>query len=297
MAIKLYRSSTRNALRDAPFAVHAIALGTFCALTLLLLALFLYYRDTDVWLQWAGRPLKLKHAFNEAVRGSIFRQRANTWSNLGFVFVGIYVLAYAGWDAHRETSNRDPYAVGHPALMGFFGVACIILGIGSGLMHGAMTPWGHKADVFGMFITMTALIALQWGRRMPALVIANRSLPTWPLLAGTAMTASAILTTHPKSFGGGATIMAALIGLVGLGTSADVLLRNPSQQFRWLAIAIVSLALAYYLWNLDRAGRFTGPDSWLQGHAYWHLLTSVSLACMAIFYRSETPRSNRHAVD
>jgi hypothetical protein len=38
-----------------------------------------------------------------------------------------------------------------PALMGLFGVACIVLGFGSGLMHAAMMPLGHKLDVFGMF--------------------------------------------------------------------------------------------------------------------------------------------------
>jgi len=41
--------------------------------------------------------------------------------------------------------------------MGLFGVACVVLGVGSGLMHAAMMPWVHKLDVFGMFILNPAV--------------------------------------------------------------------------------------------------------------------------------------------
>jgi hypothetical protein len=40
-------------------------------------------------------------------------------------------------------------------------------------------------------------------------------------------------------------------------------------------------------WLLDVAGKFSGPDAWLQGHAVWHLLAGLSLASMYLFYRSE----------
>ncbi len=48
--------------------------------------------------------------------------------------------------------------------------------------------------------------------------------------------------------------------------------------------------------QVDVAGRFTGPDAWLQGHSLWHLLTSVSLACMYLYYRSEAPTSSDDAI-
>ena len=95
-------------------------------------------------------PLRTQHAFNEMVYGSIYRQRSNTLSNLGYVLVGLYVIAYACWDYRRPTSESDPYAVRQPALMVYFGFTCIVLGLGSGLMHAAMTSWGHKLDVLGI---------------------------------------------------------------------------------------------------------------------------------------------------
>jgi len=278
-------SPKRNTLRGAPFWVHAFALGTFGIVTLALLILYYIYRDTDVWYLWAAQPLQLQHAFNEAVQPSIFRQPANTLSNLGFIFVGLYMVAYAAWDARRDTQSTDPYAVRHPALMAFFGIACIVLGIGSGLMHGAMTSWGHKADVYGMYITMTALIALQWGRRFRAL----GPIPLWPFFIVLVIPLSAYLTFNAGQLGGGNAVMAGLIGLSGAGITADVLLRNPNQQWRWSTTAFLALALAYWIWNLDKADRFTPADSWIQGHAIWHLLNAVSLGCMAQFYRTELP--------
>ena len=49
----------------------------------------------------------------------------------------------------------------------------------------------------------------------------------------------------------------------------------------------VALIAAVICRQLDIAGRFAGPDAWLQGHALWHVLTSLSLGCMYFYHRSE----------
>ena len=49
----------------------------------------------------------------------------------------------------------------------------------------------------------------------------------------------------------------------------------------------VALVAARICWQLDVAGKFSGPDTWLQGHAVWHLLTGPSLAGIYLYYRSE----------
>jgi hypothetical protein len=38
---------------------------------------------------------------------------------------------------------------------------------------------------------------------------------------------------------------------------------------------------------MDVVGKFSGPDTWLQGHAMWHLLTALSLATIYLYYRNE----------
>jgi hypothetical protein len=277
--------------RGAPFWVHGFALGVSGAFTALFLLLYLMYLNDDVWQRWAGEALKTTHAFAEALRGSIFRQRANTFSNLAYIYVGAYAVSYAWWDARRVTSPHDSYVVQQPAVVGFFGVACIVLGIGSALMHAAMTPWGHKADVYGMFIVMTALIAMQWARRLPAVSRAYGG----PVLAAAAAIVSILLIRYPDPFGGYATIMAGLIAITAVNMIYDGIRRNPKQQARWGILAGTSLALAYYIWNLDKARVFSAPESWLQGHALWHLLTAVSLGAATLVYRTETPRGSGRA--
>lgn len=281
-------SPQRNRLRDAPPALHAFVWGLFGALTLLLLALYAVYRDTDLWAQ-LGYPPPGHSPFAEAIRGSVFRTRANTWSNLSYILVGLYAAAYAVWDMRRPTTAGDPYAVREPALMALFGAACFVLGLGSGLMHAALTSWGHKADVFGMYFALSALVVLQWARWVPALRIGSRRWPTWPVLALASTAGSGYLVLSPAAMAVADRVVMGLIAIVWLNATADVLFGGAKQQRHWLAIALASLAVAYYLWNLDVAGRFSAPDAWLQGHALWHVLTGVSLGCMAAFYRSEVP--------
>lgn len=264
-----------------------MAWGTFGVVALALLVLYNLYRETDVWYLWTGEPLKTKHAFNEAIRGSIFRTRANTWSNIGYIFVGIYTIAYAWWDARRPTKESDPYAVREPALMVLFGFACVVLGFGSGAMHAAMTGWGHKADVFGMFAVLIALVALQSARWFPAIKIAGKRHATWPALGLIAIILSLFLINNMNLLGGGAKVFGSLIIFTWITITVDTLRGKTSQQHRWLALSGISLATAYLIWNLDKAGRFSTPESWLQGHALWHLLTAVTLGSMAALYRSE----------
>jgi hypothetical protein len=292
-----FDETKRNTLRGAPAWVHILPWSLCGAFALLLVLLYLIYRDTDVWMILSNNPLPANHPFNEAIYGSIYRQRANTVSNLGYVLVGLYVIAYAWWDFLRPTTMTDPYAVRHPALMGLFGVTCIELGIGSGLMHAALTSWGHKLDVFGMIATVTALAALHWARWIPGVRVSGRYLPTWPVFGFLASAGSIYFVLNLDKFGFGNAAYAGLIAIIGASIALEVVARKSSLQYRWQVLSLASLALAFYIWNLDRAGRFSSPDSWFQGHAVWHLLTAVTLGSAANFYRTELPINSENSRD
>lgn len=276
----------------APRWVHAWTWGVFAAISLLLAALYYHYRDTDVWYLWTGSELKPRGAFNELYRPSIFRQRANTLSNLGFILTGLYVMAYAWWDTLREPPENAPYAVRQPALFGLFGIACFVLGAGSGAMH-AGVPRGHTMDVFGMFFIFTALIALQWARWIPEVPFGSRRWPSWPILAIAAVIGSVLLKNYAHVLGGDIFVFVSLIVTTGVVVCADFVLRPTTQRIRWLVLANFCGLTAYYIWLLDKDGKFSTPESWLQGHAFWHLLQGLALGCMAIFYHSEIPRPTR----
>lgn len=285
----------RHVFPRAPFWVHGVSWGGFGLIFSILWILFFLYQDTDIWFLWMGNEPKDQGAFAEAVTPGIFRTRANTWSNLGYILVGIYLLSFAGWDASRATTWRDPHVVRYPALSGLYGVACIILGLGSGLMHASMMPFGHKMDVFGMFFVFITLIVLQWEHWFPAFPISGRMIPTWPFFGMTAIALSVVLMlVDRKALGGTVVILGFLVSLVGLGIGVDWLKKGVSRQYRWLFLAIATLVVAGICQRLDVHRRFAPPDTWLQGHAIWHLLTALSFASLARYYRSGTSPANKN---
>lgn len=285
----------RNRLRDAPLWVHALAWGAFALITLLWIVFYFAYRDDNVWLQWLGSdgarqwPTGGETHFNERIYpNSVFRTSSNTWSNLGYVLVGVYILAYALYDFRRPTTPRDPYAVRHPALMAYFGLFSVALGFGSAFMHASLTSIGGWSDIFAMFGSLVAMIALHWGRWLPAVPLGAFRLPAWPLLIAIALPVSYGLAEIHGRFSD-IQIMTGLIGTVVTSFGVDFALRRSSIQHRWYILSALSFALAFGIWNLTNAKRFTDPDVWYQGHAIWHVLTAFSLGFMAILYRSEAP--------
>ena len=81
-------------------------------------------------------------------------------------------------------------------------------------------------------------------------------------------------------------VLPVLILAVGGFAVLDHFRADGPRALFWMALAGLALALAVVCRQLDVAGRFSGPDAWLQGHAFWHLLTSCSLGCMYLHQRS-----------
>ena len=292
----------RNTLSDAPRWVHIVVWGAFAAITLACIVLYVQYREANPWPRWLGEsaanrwPTGEETHFSERIfPASIFRTPANTFSNLGYVFVGFYILAYAFWDHRRTTTQRDPYAVRQPQLMVYFGVACCFLGFGSGFMHASLTSIGHWYDLLGMYGSLVAVIALQWARWLPAIPLGAWRLPTWPVFAPAAMGATYYCAANDGRFGVLA-IMGTLIGMIIAGFAIDLLRLRVSMQHRWYILSLSTFVIAYAIWNLAEANRFAGPDDWWQGHALWHVLTAFALGFLAILYRSEVPRERGESV-
>lgn len=277
----------------APRSVHFFAWGTFAAITFALIAIFFAFRNTDVWSIVSPSDGLRGQSYAEAVYGnSIFRTRANTWSNLAYMFVGLYVIGYAVWDARRKTTDRDPYAVRQPALMALFGVACFSLGIGSGLFHASLTRWAQQLDVGTMYAPLVVLVAIHWARWIPGVTVAKRFWRTWPLFAAVAIAVSLALYIYKWQLSS-TNVMLTLLGIIWAGMIADALFGSFKSRHRWAGLAFVTLAASFTIRQLDVAGRLTGPDAWYQGHAFWHLGTAITLGCMAIYYRVEQPVERR----
>jgi predicted membrane channel-forming protein YqfA (hemolysin III family) len=140
-----------------------------------------------------------------------------------------------------------------------------------------------------MYAPLLALIAMNLGRWFPRVQVpagrVGRNVPSWPLLTGLAVLASFLLYRYKWSMSSGV-VLPVLILAVGGFAVLDLFRADGRRALRWFALAGVALALAVVCRQIDVAGRFSGPDSWLQGHAFWHLLTSGSLGCMYLHQRA-----------
>ena len=264
-----------------PKTVHAWALGSFAALSLVLIVLFLIYGQVNVWapLQASGE-LRDIHYSETVYIDSLFRTRANTWSNLAFVLVGFYALAMAVWDRRQTPSWFYGAPITAPILTLLFGVACTYLGVGSGVFHASITRWGQQLDVASMYPPMLALMTMLihrnltqrlWQTNLRAQIITASGLI---LLVGVA----AIVFYVYKWSMSSKTVLPSLVLALNVLYLFDRFLWTPKGRLRWLFASFAAVFLGTLCRQLDVAGKFSGPDAWYQGHAFWHVLCALSLA-------------------
>lgn len=129
---------------------------------------------------WPGDPDPCTHADPGSGRPDIcfcerydlthprlVQQPANTWSNLGYVVVGLLILWQVGTDRARAINARNSmegaslYAIGYGALVLFLGPASM-------LFHATLRNWGGWGDVmslilYGGFLLLYDLVrCLRW---------------------------------------------------------------------------------------------------------------------------------------
>jgi hypothetical protein len=199
----------------------------------------------------------------ERLHGGLVAQPVNTASALA------YLLA-AAWLA-RQGLRRDG-APRREALA--FGLAVAAAGVGSVDFHGPGSPaarWLHDAGLCAAvsFVAVHDLARLAGARR--------RAVPAW---AATAGAGGVLLGLAPRA--GGA--VAGALGLLVAAGEVAVARRRP----RGAGVAatyragVAALAVGAACWWLGRTGGpLCDPDSPLQGHAAWHLLTAFALAAWA----------------
>jgi hypothetical protein len=265
--------------------VHGFVWAWTLVLTLLLVWLTQGAQGRNLWGAWEEsselrRPIYLERIY----AADLFRTRANTWSNLAFIVVGLYAMGLSWRDVREE--QRGGYLERTPALSLAFGVATCCLGMASGFFHASLTRFGQHVDVAAMYPPLLVMLAAGVGRWVPVLGVGLRRLPTWPwLMAGVILT-SGLLYYFKWSMSSAQV----LLWLIGSVTTVSLMAWFGSSRRldgRWLLSSAALLALAIFCRQRDIAGRFSGPDAWTQGHALWHILTALSLGCLYAFYRSE----------
>lgn len=233
---------------------------------------------------WPGAPNRCLETFGcfcEAPRPGLVRQPANTFSNLGFVAVGLGIAAAHGrMRAGRAAPPTNPLTSGR-LVSTLASVAVALLGPGSMFLHASLTGWGGAVDVLSMYLWVTFAIAYA-ARRALSLSARGFVLLYAALFAGAAWSKLGTPVSSDLVFG-------LLIAGFLLGELAVWRRRALAQERRWLALALLCFGVAFALWLPSRGpgGALCEPHSWLQGHAAWHLLSAAAAGAIWLYWRSE----------
>ncbi|QDT69118.1 Ceramidase [Planctomycetes bacterium MalM25] len=235
---------------------------------------------------WPGEVGAAGRDFCEATRPGPVMQPANTYSNAGFLLVGLAI----GWQAWRDVGARKTPDWNNPIVTTVrypvgYALCSIGIGLGSTALHASMTPWGGTLDLLAMHLWGAWCIAFattRLARGGDRLFLALFTAQIGALL-------SRLVMGNPYSIRGsdlfGAMIATAIaIELVGRWRNR----RRQRIDANYLLWAIVTFLAAYACSRVSTsAGPWCDPDSFWQGHAAWHLLCAGSTAFVYLYGRSE----------
>lgn len=280
------KSTERLKLDRLPRWVHLFGLGGTGLVFVLLLAVYTRFHDVAVWADWVPAREFTHPKYGERIYpDSVFRTRMNTWSNLVYVCFGFYAMALAIHDWRRKLPLERGYLMIAPAQTFVFGLTGLYLGFGSGFFHASLTRYGQQCDVGAMYATLLCLASFALGSWWPR-ISASPGRPTWPLWAGLVL-AGSVYFTYYKSAYSFSEVSRYLFGVLFVFAGVNLVRPGKHLQIRWFLAALLALVLGANIRALDIADKFTGPDSWFQGHALWHVLSCLMYIFLFFYFRSE----------
>ncbi len=252
-------------LRPLPHAALAFALAAVWSA----LALALLMAAGPVWSLYPPATCLGTHCFCEAPRaGELLLQPANTLSSIGFILVGGWIML-DGVNAGNRALGIVPTMV--------LGLSTIIIGMGSIMLHATLTLWGQFADVVGMYLLGAFLITWALRRWLGA----GAAVALYLAIAGTMV---ALLWIAPET----RRWLFALILITAIALEWFVARPQRIGVDRRLFLAgLAANALAFALWIPDQTLALCDAQSPIQGHAAWHLLGAVAIACSHAYFKAE----------
>jgi dihydroceramidase len=232
------------------------------------------------WTQFLPATCLATHCFCELPRaGALVLQPANSWSSLGFVVVGCWIMF-----GRRRAADETAFA-GWPAL--WFGLTAVVIGVGSFLLHATLTLWGQFYDVLGMYLLSGFMLAYAVQRWRG---LSNGA--AFALYASIVAFLVSLLWIMPETR---RWLFAIALVLAIAAELAFARPRRPGVRAALFGYGLLANTVAFAIWILDNTLTFCAPDSLLQGHAIWHLLGATAVYLSYLYYRSERPAAGHRA--
>lgn len=228
---------------------------------------------------WLGPPRE-RNVFCECLGPGLVAQPANTWSNLGFITVGLLIGLCADRDL-RAPRAANPLTTTRflPAL---FALVVLLLGPGSMALHATNSWWGGRLDVMSMYAMASFPLAYRVARHKGDDV--RWFLGSYAAVFGLLLVI--LFAWQPQEI-----TFASVLFAIALA-EGHAIRRGPWRaEPRWLLGSLLLVAVAFAIWIPSRTGGpLCDPESLLQGHAVWHLLCALAAGSLYLYLRSEESR-------
>jgi hypothetical protein len=139
-----------------------------------------------------------------------------------------------------------------------------------------------------MYATLLCLAGLALGSWLPRMQLpkTQRILPTWPILSLAVVFGSVYFTYYKWDYSF-AEISGYITVVLFLFAGVSMIQPGKYLQLRWFVAVVLAITLGSKIRDLDIADQFTGPDSLVQGHALWHLVSCLMYVFLFFYFRSE----------
>ncbi|RYC68000.1 ceramidase domain-containing protein [Spirosoma sordidisoli] len=253
--------------------------------TLAMLGLWLLLDSTLTATIWDGMTISQSAVqveyceFNHPHR--VFHQPINTYSNLAYLFFGVFILLVAYQDQQNHGLPVTNRMAGFPLLSGLMGACFVYLCLGSAFFHASLTYVGQRVDMNATYSILLTLVGITIYHVFHKLQLKPTQQRLWVvvLLALIGLWAPLALLV-PSS-----RLVPALILLLNVGMLVNYVQFRVQRSIGLVLLSFVLIVLAIYIRTMDVRKINCDPYSYYQGHALWHVLTALSSFCSYCFFR------------
>lgn len=231
---------------------------------------------------WFGEPGQRGLIFCEHSRNAIIKQPANTFSNIGFMLVGLIIAWQMMNEKYTFSKNRLTTTLFYPT---FFATLCVLMGPGSMAMHASTSIIGSYFDVLSMYLLAAFMFAYALIR------LFNLSEPvffvSFLMVIGICNLVyfyfgNLYFWLDRMSIFGIFIVFATLLEYLVIFKKQTIFIK------KWMLLSTITFVIAAVIWHFSKTGNILCYEySLIQGHAVWHILDALALYFLFRYYVSE----------
>ncbi|MCB0508585.1 MAG: ceramidase domain-containing protein [Bacteroidetes bacterium] len=254
--------------------------------------LFILYKLNQYVDPWASWRQALGNATNfcELNRfDELIVQPSNTWSNLGYIIIGLIFISIAKNDLKYEHRKEVKNMLAKfPGFSYLIGASALYLGIGSFMYHATLTFFFQKLDQTGMYFLLISFIAYSLFKLFPTIKFRGKVYVSNSFFIVSAIIMQLLFFFFLWRLPINITFPALTLTFFIANFVLIAKVRNSTSIISLLKASGITLVIAASIWILDITNKLCSPQSVFQGHALWHLLNTASIFLAYLYYRSET---------